>query len=364
MNRPRYFPAIDFLRLACALGVVLYHLGWSSAGSKLSELLVGPGFLVPGRDLYAHGSVGVPIFFLISGFVISSSAIGTTPLSFLRKRIERLYPAILICAPVSAAIWIAAGRPIEKMGPLLLKSMALWPTGNWVDIPYWTLACEIAFYAYVLAILVGFGQSRLKRAAVGLAFVAAALWLLLTLRAFAVPAIPDLRPHLAPVLLPIYWAMHFALGMLLFFVRDQRLDWLAWLGIGAALAAGLVQTATLLDPGGPAPVAAALWLGGIVVILRATPLESSKERPWARLAGLTTYPLYLLHFALGLLLMGFLAAAGLPRLAAMLLSCATLTLVAAAIARWLEPLIRRWVSHILDRLEDRLPPRIRSADPG
>jgi exopolysaccharide production protein ExoZ len=55
------------------------------------------------------GWVGVEVFFVISGFVITNSARGASPIEFLKGRVLRLYPAAWICATLSlfALIFIA-----------------------------------------------------------------------------------------------------------------------------------------------------------------------------------------------------------------------------------------------------------------
>ncbi len=73
--------ALDLLRLVAVLGVVLYHFGfWGPAahgcrsGAPLADAVAKYGFL------------GVPAFFVISGFVIAYSAEGRTATGFAIAR--------------------------------------------------------------------------------------------------------------------------------------------------------------------------------------------------------------------------------------------------------------------------------------
>jgi exopolysaccharide production protein ExoZ len=338
-----YYPAMDWLRLACAFAVLVFHLGWTSAGGGEVARLVGSGIEVPGRALlWRHGSVGVPIFFVISGFVIAGSAAEGGALRFLRRRIERLYPAILICAPVSALVWWAAGRPLGESLILLAKSMLLWPSGGWVDPPYWTLAVEIGFYAYVFVLIVAGGARWLRPGAIALALASAALWTLFLLRGGAV----------SPLwLLPLYWGMHFSLGALLHFLRDGSLRFWGAAAAVAAGGAGAVQTMQLLTPEWTGPVPTILWLAGIAVVGLAPARSSSRDRPISRLAGLATYPLYLLHFGLGLALMASLVRLGFPPLAAMAAAGGTLLAMALIVAAFAEPAVRSGLRKALDSVE-------------
>lgn len=338
-----YYPAMDWLRLACAFAVLLFHFGWTSAGGGQVARLVGPGIEVPGRALlWAHGSVGVPIFFVISGFVIAGSAAEGGAIRFLRRRIERLYPAIFVCAPISALVWWAAGRPLREDLILLAKSMLLWPSGGWVDPPYWTLGVEVGFYAYVLLLLVAGGERWLRPGAIALALASAALWTLFLLRGAAV----------SPLwLMPLYWGMHFSLGALLHFLRDGSLRFWGAAAAVAAGGAGAAQTMQLLTPEWTGPLPTLLWLAGIAIVGLAPARPSARDLPISRLAGLATYPLYLLHFGLGLALMASLVRLGLPPLAAMAAAGAAVLALALIVAAFAEPAVRSALRKALDRVE-------------
>lgn len=79
----RYIPGIDGLRAIAVLSVILFHLNAS---------------LLPG------GFVGVDVFFVISGYVISRSlAKSNAPsfhvfvLDFYKRRVLRIFPALVVC---------------------------------------------------------------------------------------------------------------------------------------------------------------------------------------------------------------------------------------------------------------------------
>ncbi|MFL6857351.1 MAG: acyltransferase family protein [Allosphingosinicella sp.] len=337
-----YYPAIDWLRLAAALAVLAYHLGWSTAApGGETRLLVGGGFEVPGREgIWRHLWVGVPVFFVISGFVIAGSAEGGGAAHFLRRRIERLYPAIFVCAPLSALIWAMAGRsPLRDLG-LLAKSLLLLPGAAWIEPPYWTLGVEIAFYAWVVLLLLVVGERGLKPGAIAMVLASAILWAGYLVHGSA-PAPVWIRP--------VYWGMDFALGLLLYFARAGRLG--GW-GAAAAVAAGAtgaLQAMQLFHAQWTSFVPVVIWLGGVAVVGLAPRRRSSRDHPASRLAGLTTYPLYLLHYALGLGAMSLLVRAGAPPLAAMAAAGALAVALAVAVALYAEPAARRLLKLGLDR---------------
>lgn len=87
----KYRPDIDGLRALAVLSVMLYHLN-------------GAGWL-PG------GYVGVDLFFVISGFVVSASLAASSERSFLKflaefyaRRLARILPALVVMLGVAALV--------------------------------------------------------------------------------------------------------------------------------------------------------------------------------------------------------------------------------------------------------------------
>jgi len=98
-----YRPEIDGLRAVAVLAVILHHLSPR---------------LLPG------GYLGVDVFFVISGFVITgslaqrpASGLGDQMLSFYGRRIRRLLPALLVCVLISAvALCLVNPDPGQMLG--------------------------------------------------------------------------------------------------------------------------------------------------------------------------------------------------------------------------------------------------------
>ncbi|WP_036294493.1 acyltransferase [Methylosinus sp. PW1] len=362
-----YFPSIDYLRLACAIGVVLFHLVYSSSRGSLAGLIVAPGLEMPEGVWFRYGWVAVPVFFVISGLVIAESAATASPWSFLRRRAERLFPAVWLCAPISAFIWIAHGRNASETSLLLLKSLALIPGGEWIDAPYWTLGCEIGFYGVVFLFIALADNRRLDRLAIGLAAVSVLFWIVFFLeKRFGMRLGASLFAGLKP--LPVYYGAYFALGMLIYFYkRGRRGHWIALAIAACSIAAGLDSSQLLSRPEAASATPLLLFLLGVAVIALARPCASAGHLALARLCGLTTYPLYLLHFALGLETLQFLVRRGMAAFPASLVAAALMILLAALIAARLEPLVRRRLSRAISAVEPVLalhgPARLFSAPP-
>jgi peptidoglycan/LPS O-acetylase OafA/YrhL len=115
---PAYFPHVDGLRAVAVLAVLLYHLS--------------PG-LLPG------GFMGVDVFFVISGFVVTASLAGHRSerasdflALFYSRRLARLVPALVTVLVVTTALYVLFvprawfNRAAETVG-----QAAFWGISNW-----------------------------------------------------------------------------------------------------------------------------------------------------------------------------------------------------------------------------------------
>ncbi|MBR0842196.1 acyltransferase [Bradyrhizobium liaoningense] len=141
----RIYAGVQAMRGVAALSVVCGH-----AVSARPDMV--------GSDL-AEGALtilasGVDVFFVISGFIIATTAAAQDhPLIFAFRRAVRIYPIywlVLLVAFVSSS-WIALspGQP-----PALdLGLMFAWTYPNWYVAPAWSIAFEMHFYVAVAAVL-------------------------------------------------------------------------------------------------------------------------------------------------------------------------------------------------------------------
>jgi peptidoglycan/LPS O-acetylase OafA/YrhL len=163
-STPRsYRPDIDGLRAIAVLGVVLYHAGLG----------------VPG------GYVGVDIFFVISGFLITGHIIkdlekGTfSMLGFWERRVRRIFPALAVMV---IACLFAGYFLLLPFGYLVLAQSAIaqavfssniqfWRTTGYFNpsaeenplLHTWSLSVEEQFYLFVPLILAGLFAWRGKK---------------------------------------------------------------------------------------------------------------------------------------------------------------------------------------------------------
>lgn len=174
---------LDYLRIFAFSSVLVGHKFWEplwAAVTSPHSLWHWPAWLI--WPWVRFGGVGVLVFFLVSGYIITHVLQRERTAEFLVKRAFRIYPLYLV-AVLGEAVWLAAeGRAPGAL--TVLWQMTL--LGDWVGTPYalgsmgveWTLRIELAFYL-LMAVLKASGLLDWRGGA-GLpwlyALLAAALW--------------------------------------------------------------------------------------------------------------------------------------------------------------------------------------------
>lgn len=148
--------AIDGLRGASALAVVVYHL-YGQVEAELSHVL--PSWL---SAVFKHGYLGVPVFFVLSGFVITAS-VKTSTISlryigrFALRRSIRLdlvyWTAIALALMFLLIKQEVLGFEVDypSMKDVALHSVYLqdvFHLENQISAVFWTLCLEIQFYIF------------------------------------------------------------------------------------------------------------------------------------------------------------------------------------------------------------------------
>lgn len=148
---------VDQLRGLAALAVVVCHLA-VSAYLTVPNLDGGPWPWL-GMAL-GFGYLGVPLFFVISGFCIhlphARALAAADPATvapdwkrFFARRFWRLYPPYLAALVVALGLWWLAGSPIPWLA-VTTQAVLLHPfhtaTFDGVNPPAWTLAVEAQLY--------------------------------------------------------------------------------------------------------------------------------------------------------------------------------------------------------------------------
>lgn len=281
-SRAKKYPGLDFVRLGAALLVAFYHLGYLRADRKL--------------QIFSSGWVGVEIFFVISGFVIAFSADGKSIGRFAKSRVARLYPAAFICSTIIVFLnWLTpAASPLGLM--TYLRSVFIFPVGPWVNQVFWTLPVEMAFYS-----LIGISLWRrwpLTRVALWLGCYSCAFWVFEGVNAlFHLIQLPQMHVGKYSLLL-LHYGVFFALGMLLY-ARKHLVPALVFICVAFFACA---ERGVVMDAGGSPPfVASLIWLSATLLIVASIFWNDRLQRLKSRTVGLATYPLYLVHSAVGMI---------------------------------------------------------------
>lgn len=295
----RYYPALDGLRALAAIAVVMFHC----RGAE-SQFLFDAGFL------------GVDVFFVLSGFLITQQLReGRTLGEFYWRRALRLLPALLFFLAVYVAVapWLWPGQPHGRdalFAGLYLSDI----TVPWMRAPdllqhTWSLAVEAKFYIlWPLLLLVGRKHPVL---------LIGGLYLLLTAHRVLTPHWVDAYYR------PDTHSTGLLMGALLAYLPFRH-PAMAWAGAGALLVAfatgewkdqfTLDWVITLTELGSALLILGMLGGGKVAAGLSVFPL---------RWMGLMSYGVYLWHYPVARLVrddMGSYAAAGVTLLISTLLA--------------------------------------------
>ncbi len=341
-----YRPDIEGLRGIAVLLVVIYHAG---------------PFGVTG------GFIGVDVFFVISGFLITGLLLRERERSgrialgaFYARRMRRLLPASSVVILVTLLGSLVAVAPLDVPRVAMDgASAAVWVSnlrfatqGGYFAVPgepspflhFWSLSVEEQFYLFWPVLLIAVTRLPHPRLWAGVLLAA------ITAGSFAWSVwLTDAAPDWAFYLL-LTRAWELALGGLVavalpWLARGGRLlGMLAWAGLAGVAWAGVSYTGDLAWPGTaaalPVAAAAALVLGGDrrwgpAAVLGFGPL---------RFTGRISYALYLWHWPLLVLPMWYLGGELAP--ASRLALVAIAILMATMSTLWLEEPIREGVGRL------------------
>lgn len=343
--------------------MVLYHwTAWHHGewdGGDTVALEVWP---VLGR-LSSLGSLGVQLFFMVSGFVVLLSALGRSPARYLGSRVGRLYPAywvaVLLAGFLIFVLWPEAGedhRPVEVLTNLTMLQGVIGDGEPHLDGVYWTLWIELKFYATVLVLLLLRWTTPTRL----LAF--AALWPALgTALWWAARADAQARTAVSDWLFPEHSAL-FGVGIALFLVHRHGGSAARWavVALCSVLAVSWstrIQARETLETTGldvPTWVVAGVVTAMVAWVAFATVGPAARWRvPGAAAAGALTYPLYLHHQLWGWWLIGRLTPVLGPR-PTLVVALALMLGWSWAVHRWVErplgPRLRDGATRLFERV--------------
>lgn len=150
-----YFPPLDVVRFFAAFFVMSFHYFYQNE----TEI-----------HWYRYGTLGVQLFFIISGFVIVLSLKGKSLKEFAINRFIRLYPLFWILCTLTFIITflIPNSNPVHFTEYLLSMTMLgdqfdpFIGYTRLVDASYWTLAVELIFYTAIALFVALFSHKNIR----------------------------------------------------------------------------------------------------------------------------------------------------------------------------------------------------------
>jgi len=295
MIEQRYRADVDGLRAVAVGGVLAFH-AFPTA--------------VPG------GFVGVDVFFVISGYLISSVVLRDVELGeftfrgFFARRIRRLLPALttVVLATLALAWFVMLGSDYMRLGrhaaaaEAFAANLAFWREAGYFDVSadlkpllhLWSLGVEEQFYLTWPLVIVVAARRRLLAPALGLMIIGSFLLNVMTVRTDSASAF--YLPHTRGWELLTGAALAYAAGRTRELPPRAR-NLTGVMGLTLILLAFAIVRADLAFPGWWA----LLPVGGTFLLLLAGPgtwITTLLSRRMLVGIGLISYPLYLWHWPL------------------------------------------------------------------
>jgi len=281
--------ALDVLRFLAASFVVLYHYT-ATPTSNFESLSV----------ITQYGYIGVPLFFMISGFVIFASAYNRNAIDFAISRFVRLYP-MYWCGVILTTIVIVYFGDADNRITIVSFFANMTMLNDYLNIKniddvYWTLQVELKFYACIF-ILLAFKVFNYYK-------VWLTAWMLLLISYF----LTDEPTFLGWFISPTY-SSFFILGITLFLIyRDKFNRFNVSMFIASLILSSIYsykQTLQFIYNAGLLHQyisVVILWCVVAVFLLVSTKAIVIKPRKYIATLGALTYPLYLFHNMIGKLI--------------------------------------------------------------
>jgi peptidoglycan/LPS O-acetylase OafA/YrhL len=240
------------------------------------------------------GQIAVPVFFLISGFVVTPIALRQGMGRFAVNRLFRVYPPLIFAVLLTAAVLSLGENPLatgqlQTISPLTLLTNSL--LINYLIFPQvvlvgvaWTMIIEVTFYVVLVLLLPVLRRSVWLAIAIQLTFV----FVVLMTRSVAGPSWSLFAVNVSYLPIPI-------IGQIIWAGYSRRIQpWLT--GLFLAMAWSLYVLADIIDVGridSSYNLALAVAVLCFLVGLFAEP-RLRERRFWTALSE-RSYSLYLLH---------------------------------------------------------------------
>lgn len=299
------------------------------------------------------GQLGVVIFFLISGYIISAVAQKETRTEFLVKRVLRLFPTLFICSAISFILVTISNA--YDLGPIystdavaltdFIKSafMLSWFTESPRALSVaWSLMPEIIFYV-IVSLLINFMRNFPVRSTLGML----GIYALLTFPMREVPYLSYFGYF--TVYLPIFFV-----GRILYLEQQKKISGQQAIALFVISASIFVSVYNGRFPGELFRTdSGRIWnyvLGiGIFYGLMISGIRSC-PRPISFFADIS-YALYLVHLPVGIFTLNVMARVHLPFLVKCFIAIVSAIVLAVIIHHTVERPAQRFARRLLSHIK-------------
>lgn len=340
LNPSRRFYELDLIRFVAAFAVMMYHYTYRGTlpGGYLSFKfpILGP--------VFQYGDLGVPLFFIISGFVILMTAQKREWFGFVISRIVRLYPAYWFAVTLTAVVILVADNSRFSVGlAQYLANLTMIQQAfdvQDVDGVYWSLYVELIFYFWVFLVSITRQITRADKIL--------GVWLAasVAINVFGGLTFTNLDFWILP-----RWSFYFIAGGAFFLIHQRGPSvYLASLAFVSYIMAMRLEL-QFMERGNPYIVGGLITLFFLVFAAISLDWTPPVKAPWMITIGLLTYPLYLIHQNIGYLLLSELHGT-LPRLWSVVVVVTIMLagsyLIATQVERRLGSVLKMGSSHVLE----------------
>ena len=274
------FAILDPMRLLAAIAVIFYHYSIYFDNQNTIISMVS-----------RFGYLGVDFFFILSGFVIMSSAQSRGAFEFAFARALRIYPAFVICLiftlVVSYFLNDSTYTPLEIVANAAILNDHLGIPN--IDGVYWTLQAELKFYGCVFLLLLA-GLFKYWRYWI-------AIWLLLAVLHYFYE-----QPFFMGWFINPAYSFYFIGGVCSYLLYKEKNDFQVNLIFSVSLifafltardqASNFMLNVDSIDRNIAGTV---VFMFFIFFALIAKGFFNIRKTSWLILLGALSYPLYLLH---------------------------------------------------------------------
>ncbi|QDK37503.1 acyltransferase [Bdellovibrio sp. NC01] len=296
----RRLPELDILRVLAASFVMLYHFTFREPVMNQIPTVTFPII----GTLTRYGFLGVQLFFIISGFVILMSAEKGTATDFIKNRAQRIYPTFWICCTITFFACLLWGAPVFTptwyQYFVNMTLMTDFIREYAIDGAYWSIFVEIKFYLLIYLILL---CKKILKIELIYFFWIGAIGLFSILPGDHKMTQEFLLAHYAP---------YFAIGSIFYLWWQKRASVISYLTFAIAYAVAVYNTnyeVFVLNRDYHQEYFS-IWVYNIIIasfvvsmFLILTDKIKIKGSKTITQLGLLTYPLYLIHQNIGVLLM-------------------------------------------------------------